>query len=249
MHPFKRIAGHVYFGYIAALFIATMLVVFGPIAIGFLISEPRRSHYLQPLFRGWMKVYLPLIGCPVRRVGQEVFRGLGPCVVVCNHNSFLDVPVTSTEIPGPTKTLAKAELARVPLFGLIYRAGSILVDRRTPRSRRESIARMEETVRGGVHLCLYPEGTRNTGPEPLRPFQDGAFLVAIKTGAPVVPAVLTNTRRVLPRTPKAWAWPARLEFRFLDPAPTASLTTADLSGLKAAVWSQMEEAVLDNRLL
>jgi len=241
MNPIKRVAGHVYFVYIAALFIATMLVVLLPVWISTLLPEPRRARFMHPLFKVWMDVYLNGIFCPVRRRNTHLFERGRSYVVVSNHNSFMDVPVTSPYIPGPNKTLAKAELARIPLFGVIYKAGSILVARKSEQSRRESFARMAEALDMGLHLCLYPEGTRNKTGEPIQPFYDGAFVTAIKAGAPVMPAVLTNTARILPRKPAMWAWPRPIRFEFLPPTETAGLSVEDAGGLKETVRAQMLE--------
>ena len=69
------------------------------------------------------------------------------------------MPVSSPGIPGGNKTIAKAEMAKIPLFGLIYKTGSILVDRKNEKSRRDSFTKMKEVLDMGLHMCIYPEGT------------------------------------------------------------------------------------------
>src|SRR5690606_35229051 len=122
--------------------------------------------------------------------GREHFERGKRYIVVCNHNSFMDIPVSSPSIPGGNKTIAKAELARIPLFGLIYRAGSVLVDRKSEKSRKESYLRMKEVLDMGLHMCIYPEGSRNRTGKPLKAFHSGAFRLALDTGTPIVPAVI-----------------------------------------------------------
>lgn len=217
-----------------------MLVVLLPVWITSLLAEPSRSKALHPIFRIWMGIYLPLVFCPVRRRGLQHFQRGKNYVVVCNHNSFMDVPVTSPYIPGPNKTLAKAEMARIPLFGIIYKAGSVLVDRKSEGSRRDSFAKMQAALDAGLHLCLYPEGTRNRTPAPLQPFHDGAFITAIKSGKAIIPAVLTNTARILPHNRSLWAWPRSIRFHFLEATPTTGLAMEDISSLKESVRSRME---------
>lgn len=246
---FKRVFGHLYFFYIAVLFIATMLVVLLPVWITSLMAEPSRSRALHPIFRVWMGVFLPLAFCPVRRRGLQHFAKGQNYVVVCNHNSFMDVPVTSPYIPGPNKTLAKAEMARIPLFGIIYKAGSVLVDRKSEASRRDSFAKMHAALDAGLHLCLYPEGTRNKSGAPMQPFHDGAFITAIKSGKAIVPAVLTNTARILPHGRSLWAWPRAIRFHFLAPTPTAGLTIDDAPTLKASIRARMESHFLSEQMM
>ena len=78
-------------------------------------------------------------------------------------------------------------MAKIPLFGLIYKTGSILVDRKDEKSRRESFSKMKEVLDMGLHMCIYPEGTRNTSTEPIKPFHDGAFRLAIAVEIPLYP--------------------------------------------------------------
>lgn len=247
MNPIKRVLGHIYFVYAILLFAVTMLIVFIPIWITSLFPEPTRSRLLHPVFKGWMSVYLPLVFCPVIRKGKKNFRKGENYVVVCNHNSLADIPVSSPWIPGPNKTLAKAEMARIPLFGMIYKAGSVLVDRKKSDSRRESFAKMQEALDMGLHLCLYPEGTRNKTGEPLQPFYDGAFITAIKARKPVIPALIFNTGTILPHHMKLWAMPMPIHIHFLPPVSTADLTTDDTEILKNKVRDMMESYYVANR--
>lgn len=244
----KRLLGHIYFVYGILLFLVSMLFVLPPILWIRRRPEPARSRALHRIFRGWMGLFMPLVFCPVRRRGEEHFDGRGPCVVVANHNSLVDIPVTSPWIPGPNKTLAKVEMARIPLFGIIYTAGSILVDRKQARSRRESMQRMQDTLDQGIHLCLYPEGTRNKTEKPLLPFYDGAFVAAIKAQRPIIPALIFHTGAILPHDRPGWAWPHRIHLHFLPPIETRGLGLDDLGPLKEMVHSQMESYYIQHKI-
>jgi 1-acyl-sn-glycerol-3-phosphate acyltransferase len=162
-------------------------------------------------------------------------------VVISNHNSLVDVPVTSPWIPGPNKTLAKIEMAKIPVFGVIYKAGSILVDRKRENSRRESFAAMQRALETGLHLCLYPEGTRNKTGKPLQQFYDGAFITAIRAQKPIMPAVIFNTGTILPHDKKAWARPKTIHFHFLPPVETKGMTLSDLPALKETLHRMMAD--------
>ena len=126
----------------------------------------------------------------------------------------MDVPITSPAIPGGNKTIAKAELAKTPVFGLIYKTGSILVDRNSESSRKESFTKMKQVLEMGLHMCIYPEGTRNKSTEPLKPFHDGAFKLAVATGRPIIPSLIFHTRDILPAN-KFFLWPHRMQIDFL----------------------------------
>lgn len=247
MHPLKRIFGTIYLAYALIVFAITMLVVLLPIWLTTLMEEPNRSKWMHPIFRAWMGFYMPVVFCPVFRKGKKYFTKGQNYVVVCNHNSLADVPVSSPWIPGPNKTLAKVEMARVPLFGIIYKAGSVLVDRKSDSSRRESFNEMALMLEKGLHLCLYPEGTRNKTEQGLQAFYDGAFTTAIRSQKPIIPALIFNTRKVFPGKPTAWAWPSKIHIHFLPPIPTEGLESKDSGKLKDEIRLQMLQYFDDNK--
>lgn len=239
MNILKNILARIAAFWALLCFAATMLLVLIPVAIAGLWSEPKRSHISQHAFTIWMDVFFFLIG--VRRVikGKEHFRRGENYVIVCNHNSFMDVPLTSGSIPGTTKTIAKIEMARIPLFGIIYKRGSVLVDRKNEQSRKESYVKMKDVLHRGFHMCIYPEGTRNKSREPIQPFHDGAFRLAIDAGKPIIPAVIFYTKTVLPQHKLFYFWPHRVEMHFLPPHFPEQKTTTQV--LKAEVYGEMKK--------
>ena len=67
----------------------------------------------------------------------------------------MDVPLTTPFIPGANKTIAKKELAKIPFFGMIYKSGSVLVDRKSDESRKGSFDEMKKVLKlrlAHVHL-------------------------------------------------------------------------------------------------
>jgi len=241
MKLLSKIGGHLFAAYAIVVFIVTMLFVLPFIWIISFLKEPVKSLWLHKVFRLWMGIYMPAIFCPVTRKGKQHFMKGENYVVVLNHNSFMDIPVSSPWIPGPNKTLAKSEMAKIPLFGVIYRSGSILVNRKNEGSRRDSIAKMQEALEMGLHLCLYPEGTRNKTGKPMQPFYDGAFLTAIKAQKPIIPGLIFNTGIILPHNKTAWARPKKIQIHFLEPIDTKGLTINNVAELKEKVRSLMEE--------
>ena len=190
-----------------------------------------------------MDVWLHLIGCPVTVTGEEHFAAHTAYIVTCNHNSLMDVPLSAPYIPGPNKTIAKTSFAKVPLFGWYYRKGSVLVDRNSDKSRRKSYEEMKQVLQQGMHMCIYPEGTRNRGNEPLKKFYDGAFKLATDTGVSIVPAIIFNTKKVLPIHKLFYLAPKKLRMHFLPPVSPAGMTTAEL---KEKVFGMMWKYYEDN---
>lgn len=212
----------------ALVFITTMLLFFIPIYCTGLWPEPRRSHQLQPVFQLWMKLFFTLTGVRRKFKGRHHFQKGENYVVVCNHHSFLDPPLSSPGIPGANKTIAKIELSKIPLFGLIYKRGSVLVNRKSEESRKASFGKMKEVLDMGLHMCIYPEGTRNKTSEPLQRFHDGAFRLAIATGKPIIPALIFHSNEVLPQDKGFYFWPHKVEMHFLPPVSSHHTTVAEL---------------------
>lgn len=240
MSLFKNIFGRVWAFWGAIVFVCTLLIVVIPIWLTNYVAEPRGTEIFRRISKAWMQLFLFLIGCRLIIKGREHFKKGENYVVASNHNSYMDVPLTTPFIPGPNKTIAKAELAKVPLFGLIYQRGSILVDRKSEKSRKDSFLKMKEVLKQGLHMCIYPEGTRNKTTEPLKAFHDGAFKLAIDTGKAIVPVLLFNTKKVLPGPAKPfYLWPATMRMHFLPAIPVLANDT--VSSLKERVFNIMYE--------
>ena len=239
MNVLRRIFGFIWAVWGLIAFVLTMLLIFIPLLLTNGQPEPKRTFSFIRISRIWMGVFLPLIGCPLRVRGREYFKTGENYVVVCNHNSLMDVPVSTPHIPGGNKTIAKAEMAKTPLFGIIYKRGSVLVDRRSENSRKDSFLKMRAVLESGLHMCIYPEGTRNLTDQPLKSFHDGAFKLAVETGKAIIPGVIFYTRNVMPAKPVFSLFPHRLLIHFLEPIPVSRGDNYD--ELKNKVFNLMTE--------
>lgn len=240
---FWDIFGRIWALWAILIFVITMLLFMIPFLLFcYFRSDPEKTNWFTRYSRVWMGVFLPLAGCPLRIKGKEKFAKGKAYIVVCNHNALIDVPVTSPGIPGGNKTIAKIEMARTPLFGMMYRTGSILVDRKSETSRRDSYTKMKEALDMGLHMCIYPEGTRNKTPEPLKSFHDGAFRLSLTTGNEIIPAVIFHSRKIMPAEKTFYLRPHRLAMHFLDPVAPQPGDTAE--SLKQRVFGLMREYYL-----
>ena len=218
-------------------FVATFLLFYIPSMLCYLIPEPQGQRIFITIARIWMRVWLTLVGVRLTVKGKQHFKKGRTYIVCCNHNSLMDVPLSSPFIPGGNKTIAKSSFAKVPLFGFYYMKGSVLVDRKSERSRRESFDKMKNVLRKGLHMCIYPEGTRNRTTEPLKKFHDGAFRLAVETQHAIIPAVIFNTKKVLPPNKSFYFWPAKLEMHFLEEIPPGN----SIDDLKQSVFDKMSK--------
>jgi len=228
MYLIKNILGRIFASWALIVFGSTLIIVFFPMLFIGLWAEPKRSYLMHGIFRTWMQIFFFLTGVRLRVRGWQHFRDGENYIVVYNHNSLMDVPVSVPFMPGANKTIAKIEMAKIPLFGLIYSRGSVLVDRKNEESRKKSYVDMKEVLDMGLHMCIYPEGTRNKTNQPLQRFHDGAFRLALDSGKAVLPALIFNSAKVLPRKP-FFFWPAKIELHYLEPvSPNGFASTENL---------------------
>lgn len=147
----------------------------------------------------------------LRGRGQEHVPAAGPVLLVANHSSVLDPPLVGSVTPRPLSFLAKAELFEIPLFGALIRRLNARPVRREgadPAALRLGLKILEA---GGV-LLVFPEGTRGDE-STLRPAKPGAGMLAVLSGAPVVPVYIEGSGRAWPRG-RSWPRPARVTVTF-----------------------------------
>lgn len=242
---FKRIFSFLWLLWSAVIFISTMLIFWIPMWAVKFHPEPKRTDIFMRWIRRWMAVFLPLAGIRMTVTGREKYKSGENYIITCNHKSMMDVPLSSPGIPGANKTIAKMELVKVPLFGMIYRRGSVLVDRKSDASRKDAFNRMKQALELGMHMCIYPEGSRNKTDKPLNTFHDGAFRLAMQTRKPVMPTIIFNTEKVLPSDKSFYFMPAKVSMHFLDPIYIKADDTAD--SVKQRVFEVMEKFILENK--
>jgi 1-acyl-sn-glycerol-3-phosphate acyltransferase len=125
-------------------------------------------------------------GC--ERVPRE-----GPLIVAANHVSYFDPPVVGCALPRPLHFMAKKELFDIPLFGaLIRRYNAFPVDR--GRGDVGAIKRTVAVLKTGNAVLIFPEGTRNR--DESRKAESGVALLASLSGARILPAYISGTRRL-----------------------------------------------------
>ncbi|MCX6209561.1 MAG: lysophospholipid acyltransferase family protein [Bacteroidetes bacterium] len=205
--------------------------------LSYLLRDKQKSQsvfiYISKI---WMRVWLVLVGCPIRIVGTANFKKGETYIITINHNTLLDIPISCPFIPSGNKTIAKSSFTKVPLFGLFYAKGAVLVDRKNEKSRRESFYEMKDVLKHKIHMCIYPEGTRNRTKEPLKSFYDGAFKLAAETQVSIIPTLIFNTNKAMPNNKLFYLLPHKLEMHFLPAIPVNNQSAA---ALKEKVYNTM----------
>ncbi|WP_375058476.1 AMP-binding protein [Zobellella sp. DQSA1] len=164
------------------------------------------------------RLLLRLTCIPFRVEGLERLP-TGPCVLVCNHASYLDGLLLVAALPRPYAFVAKRELRAQFVAGhYLKKLGVEFVERFELRRSVEDANHMAELVKGGRSLLVFPEGTFVARPG-LLPFHLGGFLAAAGASVPVVPVAIRGSRSVLPA--QCW-WPRHgaLEVEVGPPLPS-----------------------------
>lgn len=189
---FGRLVYTVYVGLIALLTIPPVW------AAMLLLPEGKMPARLS---HAWARRFFSWIGCPVTVEGSAHLSQAGPSVLVANHSGYLDAFVLMAALPPGFRFVAKRELMQAPVIRtFIKKAGHLTVDRLDFTESVTTTRRIEEALRQGHSVLIFPEGTfsRFRG---IRPFRLGAFKVAAETGRPICPVAIRGAREVL--------WPGR----------------------------------------
>jgi len=144
-----------------------------------------------------LKLLFALAGIGVRVVGKEYMNTPGAKVYASNHASYFDVLPLMMGLGVPYRFVAKGEVNTMPFIGtFLNKMGHLSFDRHDTKSRLRQVDEMEEYLRQGESVFVFPEGTF-TPEDGVRPFQLGAFRGAVDTGAAIIPVSLAGTRRFL----------------------------------------------------
>ncbi|HEY5175413.1 MAG TPA: lysophospholipid acyltransferase family protein [Terriglobales bacterium] len=141
-----------------------------------------------------------LAGVKIEVRGMERLEAGRNYIFMANHSSNLDPPVLLPTIPGRCSVLVKKEVFRVPILGTGMKMTSLVpVDRSDRESAIESVNAAIAVLRQGLHMLIFPEGTRSSDGR-LLPFKKGPFHLAIDSGVFVVPVTILGTFELWPKT-------------------------------------------------
>lgn len=243
----KKVAAFLFLIWGFLVFISAMILVFPLILlVSALFKKKKAQDILFLLLKFWAWIFSVLCFFPVRTRGRESLDPDKACIYVCNHNSYLDAIAVVLAIPGSFKPLGKIEMVKTPIFGMIYKRVVVLIDRKSQESRARSVEELKIDLGNGQSILIFPEGTMNRSDAPLSEFYDGAFRLAIETQTAIIPMVILNARKLLPRDYPLTIRPGVLECVFADRVEVTGLKPDDLGDLKTKVYKCMEDLIIEN---
>ncbi len=171
-----------------------------------------------------LRLYMALVGCRIWVEGREHLRNGEARIYISNHTSYFDVLVLMAALGIDYRFVAKIEVRSMPFIRTFLRKlGHVAFDRGDPQARLRQVEEIEQILRRGESVFVFPEGTftPQTG---VRPFQLGAFKAAVTTRRPILPVALRGTRQFL-RDQAYLPRPTRVTLTIcppLEPAPTSA---------------------------
>lgn len=181
-------------------FLVILPVMFIGMSIGLLLNliDPS-GNLFYPLTAWWGRFSARVLGISVEVSGQEHYRKGKAYLIVSNHAGMADIPLILGAINLNLRFVAKEELGRIPVFGWALKgAGYVLIKRGQNREALQSLLDAADRIKAGTSIHIFPEGTRSQDGR-LLPFKRGAFLIAKKAGAPVLPVTIIGSNRITPK--------------------------------------------------
>lgn len=147
----------------------------------------------------WAHMFFPLAFIRVKISGTEHLKLIkGNCIICANHFSYLDIPLMVL-VPRPFIFVGKSSVAKIPLFGYMFKKLHIPVNRSNSKSKYQTYVKSKEALALGKDLMFFPEGgifTKN--PPKMVAFKEGAFKIAVEKQRAIVPVTLPDNWRIFP---------------------------------------------------
>lgn len=195
-------------------------------------SREKRDAFVDKTVRSWARRLLFMSGARVDVSGAENIPTDRPSVFACNHQSFFDILIVLAYLDKPHAILSKASIGKVPFIHLwMKEIRCVFVNRDDMKAGIEAIQKMTDIVNEGYSAVIFPEGTRSKTGE-VGEFKGGAFKIAQKTGAPVIPVALDGTSDLFEKN-HHWIKAADVKVRILPPIETKELSRAEFKELPA----------------
>ena len=229
-NPFKA-AYAIYFG----LGVVLMFILLYPsIRLG--LSHPKMYRFAHLVRKFWGKILLVVGFMRVKQYYEEPLDLKQSYIIAPNHTSQIDIITLTVKLPLFFNFMAKAELERVPFFGIWFRTIDIAVDRSNARKAALAYRKALQWLDQGNSMVIFPEGTISNQVPKLIAFKDGPFRMAIERQLPVLPVTIIGNWKVFPDQGVFEGRPGIVQQYIHKAIPTKGMTLEDLESLKNQVF-------------
>ena len=233
--PFTRLRSYLFC--VPVVYLYTGILGTAALLVSLFDGSGRMQHRIAHL---WARLILNTVGIRVHVEGLSNLHPSQPAIYAANHLSAIDIPVLYGSLPGQFRIMAKRGLFRYPFLGwYLRRSGQIPIVTGDAHASLRSLNRAGDALRTGMPLVVFPEGGRSETGE-LREFMGGAFYVAIRAQAPVVPMAIVGTYELLPMN-SFHMIPGDVSLVIGEPIATKGLRPRDMEKLAAQVRQVIAE--------
>ena len=231
---------------IYALLVFAILTIISVITMLFLLpfSKNKLSKRVYKICRYWAKAFSILIGVRHIEIFEDKHDFKKPHIFVANHNSYMDIPPIVQLKHQPIKPLGKFESSKIPIFGWIYRAAVIMVDRSSPDKRAKSLRNLKAALHKKTSIFIFPEGTFSmTEEQPMKEFYNGAFKLAIEMQVPIQPILMIDAIDRMHYSSVFTLTPGKNRVVYLPTVHIDGYTMEDIDKLKYKVYQMMDKGL------
>lgn len=224
-----------------------MMLVIPCVLFFSLLGKEKGGNLVYTACNIWARAWYGCVGIRHKEIYEAPHDRKREYIFIANHSSYLDIPVVVRCMHQPVRVLGKYEMVKYPLFGIIYKAAVILVDRSNPDKRTQSVRALKAAINKCISIFIFPEGTFNESGKPLKEFYDGAFRIAIETQTPIKPLLMLDSAKRLHWSSIFTLNPGRCAVVFMNEVSVNDYLISDLSLLKQHVHNLMETALIKYR--
>lgn len=245
MKYFVRLAQILYTLYAFVVFLLLMFLLFPFIVIASLFGRVKGGNAIYIICRLWADVCMLLWGIRHKNHFESPHNPDHPVIFLFNHISYMDIPVLMCSFRYQhIRVLGKAEMAKIPIFGFIYKNAVVSVVRTNVAHRARSVQVLKSVLKKNISVVIAPEGTFNMGHTALKEFYDGAFRIAIETQTPIKPVLFLDAYDRLHYRSIFTLTPGRSRAIYLDQVDVTGYGTGDTAALKQKVFEIMEQGLI-----
>ncbi|MCX6204812.1 MAG: lysophospholipid acyltransferase family protein [Bacteroidetes bacterium] len=229
--------------YAFIIFAFLTIIAFPFVMISLSFGKIKGGNIIYQICKTWAFVWYLFIGIRHKEIYESPHDTSKQYIFVGNHASYIDIPPIVLLAHQPIRVLGKYEMVKIPIFGWIYRAAVILVDRSNSETRSKSVRALKAAIKNNISIFIFPEGTFNELESPLKSFYDGAFRIAIETQTPIKPILLVDTLERLHFKSIFSLTPGKNRVVFLKEVSVVGLEMTDIPALREQVYQIMDKGL------
>lgn len=240
----KRFLQIIYSIYAMLFFVLITVMLFLSVLFSLPFGKIKTGNIIYKVCNFFAGVLFFMIGIKYKEIYEAPHDFKKEYIFIANHSSYMDIPAVVRCMHQPVRILGKQELMKYPLFGLVYRAAVICVDRSSVSNRAKSLRALKAAIHKCISVFIFPEGTFNETDAPLKKFYDGAFRIAIETKTPVKPVLFLDNPERLHWSSIFSLTPGKSRVVFLEEINVEDFTSLeDVSALKEKAYNIMDDCL------